>query len=533
MTPTRDVQRREPARRGGPARTRAVNAQAVGAEAGLSTAVLFVISNLSYFAAAAIIAAHLLFAVEEHAFPVRVLTAIPGVILVLEGRKFLKDEAGDLPFVVLALVQYYAVFCLGIFFELKFFDVSGLVWFTQDARLSGAAAVALGAVCIWAGARVGRHVGKDARPWATKVLPPTRVPAEWDSALFLFTAACIGLTLVQLLFPGIVPPALELPVSYALPIELAIGFMIVVPPRRLGDRAGQIAFGFLLALGMLKGNLELIFRAGIAYIAGRWAVARTISIRIAVAVVTLYVLLQPVKGTYRAQVWAPAARTGQTVGIIDRVSAWGTAFGAYFSDREAPTESDTGAMARLSELGSVMHAFQVLPGRVEFLDGQGFVPILYAPIPRFIWPNKPTTRDTVQRYGIVFGRQTEEGARSTAVNLPLLVEGYWNFGWPGIALVTAALGFWVGLSQKVFTGDHWALRATGIANITGLTVAGPIVYVYGTVFQTLTGRTAVCWGIFWLATLLSKKRYDIGHARMRSGPAGLKSRIATHTPATK
>ena len=497
-----------------------VSARPPDERSGLSLAVLFVISNMSYFAAATIVATHLLFAFEAYSFAVRLLTAVPGVLLVLEGRKFLKDEAGELPFMVLALIQFYAVFCLGVFFDLKFYDMRGLVSFSEDARLFGATAVALGAVSMWSSAHVGRRVGQELRSFATRILPPAHVPERWDGAIYAFVTACMALVLVQIFAHGVIPATLEQPFNYALPIELAMGFLIVVPPRDLGPRAAQILFAFLLAFGMLKGNLEVIFRAGIAYIAGRWAVARAVSLRIAVAVLALYVLLQPVKGSYRDQVWGRAARTGETIGVTDRVVAWGNAFSAYFSGREGAVDDDTGAMARMSELGAVMHAFEVLPGRVEFLGGKGLVPILYAPIPRFIWPDKPTTRDTVQRYGVTFGRQSEEGALSTAVNLPLLVEGYWNFGWAGIALVTAALGFWLGLSQKVFAGDHWALRATGIANITNLTVAGPIVFVYGTIFQTLAGRTAVCWGIFWLATMLSRKRYDLGsmagHPRARS-----------------
>jgi hypothetical protein len=475
---------------------------------GFSAAILFVISNMSYFAVATIVAVHLLFAREEHSFAVRLLTATPGVLLVLEGRRFLKDEAGELPFVVLALLQYYAVFCFGVFFDLKFYDFHGLVSFSPDARLNGATAVAIGAACVWLAGRLGRHVGRDLQGWATKVMPPAEVPEQWDTALFLYSGACAVMMMATTLLPGIVPPSVEQPVLYALPIELALGFMLVVPPRRLGARMPQLLVAYLIAIGLLRGSLDAAFRGGIAYIAGRWAVARAISIRLAVAVVTLYVLLQPVKASYRQQVWVPG-RSGQSMGVSDRVGAWSNAFSVYFSDRESSVSDDAGAMQRLSELGAVMHAFQVLPGRVQFLDGKGLLPILYAPIPRFLWRDKPTTRDTVQRYGVVFGRQSEEGALSTAINLPLVVEGYWNLGWPGILLVTGALGFWVGLSQKVFAGKHWALRATGIANLTNLTVAGPIVFVYGTIFQVLVSRTAVCWGLFWLATMLSRRRYDV------------------------
>lgn len=538
MTPARPARPR-PVTMGGAAPKRAAPAadrapRVAIDRSGFSGAVLFVVSNMSYIAATTLVVAHLLFAVEEHSFAVRFLTAIPGVIFFLEGRKFLKDEPGELPFIVLALAQYYAVFSLGVFFEIKFFDFRGLVVFTPDARLSAAAAVALGAVCVWLGARVGRHFGRDFQPWATKILPPARVPEQWDQATIGYGLACMAMALLVLFVPGVVPPSIDLPVAYAFAIELAMGFVLVIPPKRFGVRAAQILLAFLVGFSLLKGTLDAIFRGGIAYMAGRWAAARTVSLRIAAAVIVLYVVLQPAKASYRQQVWGQAARSGRMLGVSDRVDAWQGAFSDYFSDRGGSSSSDDSAsMGRLSELGATMHAFQVLPGRVEFLDGKGLLPIVYSPVPRFIWPNKPTTRDHVQRYGIIFGRQSEEGARTTALNLPLLVEGYWNFGWPGIVLVTAALGFWVGLSQKVFASEHWALRAIGIANITSLTVAGSLVYVYGALFQTVVARTAVCWALFGVATALSKKRYDgapklVGvtglSARARAGPRAIARR---------
>lgn len=492
-------------------RTRAVAARAAsgGKQGALSGAMLFVISNMAYFAAAAIVPAHLLFAAEEHPLSVRLLTAIPAVLLVFEARGFLKDESREVPFVVLALFQYYAAFCFGVFFELKFFDLFGPVNFTAEARLYGGIAVALGAVSIWGGAHLGRHVGRDLQRWVVAAMPPAELPERWDSALLGYVGVTVMVTVLLIFVPSLIPGALTLPATYAFALEMALGLSLVAPSRKGGALIPQVILGVFLVTGVLRGTLESIFRGGIAYMTGRWVTARAVSFRIAVVVVALYALLQPVKASYRQQVWAPTARTGQSVGFADRLLAWESAFSDYFSGRYDESASEGGGrMERLSEFSAVMHAFDVIPGRVAFIDGEGLLPIFYAPIPRFLWANKPTTRDTVQRYAIIFGRQTEEGARSTAINLPLLVEGYWNFGWPGIVLVTAALGFWVGLSQKVFAGEHWALRATGIANITNLTVAGPVVYVYSSVFQTVVGRAAVCWAVYWLATMLSRRRYD-------------------------
>jgi hypothetical protein len=232
-------------------------------------------------------------------------------------------------------------------------------------------------------------------------------------------------------------------------------------------------------------------------------------------IVAIYLVLQPIKHTFREQVWAPAARGGGTAGVSARVDAWENAFSVYFTDQpQSRTAAESGgAMERLSELGAVMHAFEMVPSRVDYLNGAGFFPIVYAPIPRLLWPDKPTTRDTVQRYGVTFGRQTEDGAISTALNLPLLVEGYWNFGWFGIVLVCVAVGLWLGFSQKLFAGDHWAMRAMGVANLTNITVSSSAVLIYAVIFQTMVGRIAVVWAIYWLAKALSGRTKGAGLVR--------------------
>ncbi|APR82155.1 Hypothetical protein A7982_07504 [Minicystis rosea] len=474
------------------------------AESGLSGVVLFLVTNMAYFLCAAVIPVHLLFAVEEHSFAVRILTALPAVILILETQHFLKHEAGELPFMPLALLQYYVVFCLGLFFDLPFYDLQGPVNFSPDARLGGATAVALGAMCLWLGARLGRKLGPRAGALLEQAMPRRELPEQWDRAFYIYGAATMAFSVMMLFWPNALPAPLVQPIYYAFPMELLVGFAIIAPPRRLGPRTAHLLIGFTILVGILRGTLEAVFRAGIAFTTGTWAAFRKVSLRLALAVLVIYALFQPVKTSFRDQVWGASARSSQTIGVGERVTAWQNAF----STESRHDQQSSGSIARLSELGAVMHMFDVCPGRVDYLNGSGFLPILYAPIPRFIWPNKPTTRETFQRYAVVFGRQTELGAITTAINLPLLTEGYWNFGWPGIVFVCVALGLWLGMSQKAFASDHWAMRATGIANITAVTVAGPIITVYSSIFQLMTGRLVVCWGIFWLGTLLSRRRYD-------------------------
>ncbi len=149
---------------------------------------------------------------------------------------------------------------------------------------------------------------------------------------------------------------------------------------------------------------------------------------------------------------------------------------------------------------------QVVPQRVPFIYGKSLLEVVYAPIPRLIWPNKPTTIDSMtQHYAVIFGIQTERGAQSTAIGMNMLVEGYWNFGWLGIALLCFAAGLVVGASQSVFSGKHWALCAIGIAQISTLNIPSTVVVTYSSLFQFAVGRLIAVWGIDWLARVLGSR----------------------------
>jgi hypothetical protein len=336
----------------------------------------------------------------------------------------------------------------------------------------------------------------------------------------IYTGVCIVFALLTAYASNIIPVALGVPATYAFSLEMMIGVLLFVPSAGRSERLAQVLVGLHFVIAVIRGQLDPLFRGGMAYAIGRWAAVRRISLRVAAAVLLVYAVLQPVKGAYRRQVWTQTGRTGQDVSVSDRASAWESALANYFQgeDHYGQRDVEEGAMARLSELAAVQHAFDVVPNRVDYLWAQGWLPIVYGPIPRFLWANKPTTQDTVQRYGVIFGRQDERGARVTAINLPLLVEGYWNLGWPGVIIVTAGLGLWLGASQKMFAGDTWALRATGIANITTLTVVSPIVFVYGSLLQTFVGRVALCWLLYGFAVLLSRDRARIqGLAARRVG----------------
>lgn len=468
------------------------------------------LTNLRPFlsvAAIGLLGAHLAFSREAFALPLRLLFALPGLLILAELDRYLATaRRTELPFNVIGLIYFYISFSFPSFFDIKFVDISGPVTFTEQARSSTAIAVALGAFCLYAGMRAGEVCATQLRPLMLGLLPPSRLPSGFGRAVFTYSAVVCVFDAILTTAPGLIPPSLYLFLVFTVSMELAMALPIVSPEFFRGAWERFTAPALMLigwAFGLFRGNLEPVFRLGMPFVGARWAYARKLSLGLLAAGAMIYMIFQPVKHDYRSQVWGRQ----EAATYSDRLDAWSSAFGTFFSRDANEDKVEESTVGRIAELDAVMHAFDMLPGQVQFIDGAGWVTILTGSIPRFIWKDKPITKDSFeQQYAHIFHRQTAEGARSTAILLPLLVDGYWNFGWPGIIFACAVVGLWVGICQKLWSGDHWALNAAGIAVLSRLNIQAHLGAVYNGLFQSIAGLIIACWSIYALAALISPKR---------------------------
>jgi hypothetical protein len=451
--------------------------------------------------------AHLAFGRTDFTIVHRGLIAIPLIPLFWEVHRYHQVlRKVELPTGIYALLIYYVTFCLSGFFNTEFKDVNGPVTFTDDARLQGTAAVALGALMIYLGFRVGEKLGTRLQPLMVRVSPPAEVPDGFVRGTVWFGIACLATTQFLLSFSRM-PVAIGVLVGVTFSYAFGIGVTAAMPEAFLGPRSRYFGMALLIlggAGGLLRGMLDPVVRLTATTLAARWAFLRSFSRSIIIGTVAVYVIFQPIKAEYRAQIWTSRG-SAPTAGYSERVTAWTTAFEHFWSGREAGEDTQNAAVGRLVELDPIIHAFMLLPGRVQFAEGSGWLNILYAPIPRLFWADKPTTDDFEQRYSVIFNRQNQTGARSTSILLPLIVDGYWNFGWPGVVFVTFVVGIWVGVCQKMYAVKHWAVQAMGVTQLSHLVVTGSLAITYSGVTQHIIGPLIAAWLVYWLARFFSVK----------------------------
>lgn len=486
-----------------------------------------------------LVAAHAL-AVRSQFDPIsRFLLAVPGLVLLAEVYRYAKYPGDrELPVNVISLVYYYVAFSFPAFFDIPFYDVNGPVAFSERAYALGAIAVGLGVLFLYAGMRAGELLGARLQPAVVSVSPPPVVSASFAGATFWYSVICTILTLIFVSAPTIIPGEIGVFIIITISFELAIGLTLAKAEYFQG-KWSRYAGVILLLLGglggIIRGVLDPAIRLGVATITGRWANTRRFAVRLVVGILAIYLVFQPIKQDFRAAVWR--ARDSSTVGYTQRIDAWVNALTDFWSREGGQTQDDVkeSAIGRLAELDPVLHAIDMVPIRVQPLQGVGWARILTSPIPRVIWRDKPTTSSLLeQRYAVVFKRQTEAGARGTAILLPLLVDGYWNFEWLGIPIACVVMGLWIGACQKIFSGPHWALRAMGVAHLARLVAQGPVSGVYSGLFQHVSGLILACWVVYGIQKLLSRsavtpKSFVGSRAQIPKRPGGARgSTITTH-----
>jgi len=83
-----------------------------------------------------------------------------------------------------------------------------------------------------------------------------------------------------------------------------------------------------------------------------------------------------------------------------------------------------------------------IPNKEDFQLGKSYLSIIFAPIPRPLWPDKP-----VIRIGRFVGQNLYEKGNFTGVPPGIIGESYLNFGWAGVLIIPFFLGF---LIKKIY-----------------------------------------------------------------------------------
>jgi hypothetical protein len=216
---------------------------------------------------------------------------------------------------------------------------------------------------------------------------------------------------------------------------------------RPGSRSLRALYWLLIAGGVAVGlagaRMQLAILPIIAAMFVHFVVRRSISVRALLFIVGLIIIVSPAKSVYRDEAGFRTERfKSLTVGEI--FSGWNEAITrAWFEEIRTQRSQGETISTRLNELSVIAATTHLSSGNVKFLFGDTWLPILYAPIPRFIWADKPNlTEVTNNRFNVHAGFQTSAHAETTTLSAPVVADAFLNFGWFGIALAGLLYGLY-------------------------------------------------------------------------------------------
>jgi hypothetical protein len=245
--------------------------------------------------------------------------------------------------------------------------------------------------------------------------------------------------------------------------------------------------------GLLSGSFEQVITpmvlAGLLSI----GILRSIPWRYIVIAIGLYVVLQPAKASYRDVAWSPR---GKEASPSAKVGFWVDALKDAWLDRQEYTEHRTAMFQRLSQLALTAYAFEMVPDPIPHDSGKKWAYLPQAVVPRIVLRSKMNITEEFNNYfNITFGFQTQEGTEGNCNSFPVFIDGYWNFGWWGVAFVGAVVGWLLGILTGGIPLTSWGGLSVAIAAMMNLRCTDFIVGQLAGELQTVVGMGIFCWGV--------------------------------------
>lgn len=116
------------------------------------------------------------------------------------------------------------------------------------------------------------------------------------------------------------------------------------------------------------------------------------------------------------------------------------------------------SLHRISHLGDLANAMRLTPSVIPYLAGATYYPLLFKPIPRFLWKDKPE-----ENSGQLYGHQyniLHPTDHTTSANLNVVTEAWINGGWPVVVLSAFSFGLLIHFFWAYLIGE-----ASGTGNV--------------------------------------------------------------------
>lgn len=441
----------------------------------------------------------------------RLIGSVSGMAMALFGSLYLtRSKFHRLPILEFGLIQIYVFWGLPTLFA----DMTYRFPVATRGITSGLMAVALFTLVLLIFYPFGKWLGDRAKPVFSKFYP-----GEMGTGMNLIYWPWLALTLF-----GNTGLAVRLPAAMRHPVvSLSSYFPLLGYTALLSQRDKGRAWLFplatvLLALsGMISGRMRYVLLpiliAGVIFLVSK----RRFPWRMTGLIFLLFVILQPAKLAYRSVAWGPGEYR-QSFDVELTASHWYEAIMSTWASDEDVEDNQQSITTRLNLLAPIAIVFEMVPGIIPHVGTSHWKLLLVSPIPRAIYPDKPNFTEAINNhYSLVFGIQDEKHVGSSTAAFPLVSDGYWCFGWPGVVFVAMVVGLMLGFNTRCFDLRNWTGLSFSLLMFAEMRPTSNLVGLLGGQFQRVTGLLLICWGVWFFSLGFMRKA---GKLR-RPGPSSV------------
>jgi hypothetical protein len=243
-----------------------------------------------------------------------------------------------------------------------------------------------------------------------------------------------------------------------------------------------------IALGLATGFASQGIEVGLGLVMVYVLVRGRIPWRTAGVVTFALLLIMPARQEFRALTWRGEAADRS---LVERTLLYPAIIRDYLMAGEFGRGAE-GTISRLSYLMTFAEVVERTGTEVPFWNGETYRALLFKPIPRFFFPDKPVM-ETAQAFGHRYAF-LEPDDTTTSYNLPQLIELYVNFGVVGVVAGMFVIGALYGVVTRFF--DH---RDAGVgAMMTGAYLSAKLLFIESSAGLVFGG---LVWNLVFVALL--------------------------------
>ncbi len=275
-----------------------------------------------------------------------------------------------------------------------------------------------------------------------------------------------------------------------------LGFAMVLLPtlrRQDGGRRGKLLFwglfGAAALVALMRGVLTPLMKPLLIYLLANLVICRRARLWPVVVALGSVLLLQPVKGEFRARVWdrqSEMTLTARALLFVDlTVQHW---LGSDISPAVDKQQSVKIAAARTGAALQLANAIELTPQAIPFQGGATYRYLRFALMPRVFYPDKPIAQYADVWAAVLYGYTTQSGTAHVMVGLSQVAEAYINFGVIGGLVLLMGLGFLLRGMDEVFAHPQAGTGALALhlyfAQSVAVTLEGSLAQYWGGVLQS-------------------------------------------------